>query len=1809
MKPSPISVAMLLVSLFFAPALLALSPNSANQSAASPAQSPSAAEVPRLIKFSGTLLDAQDRPLVGPVGVTFALYSQQTGGAALWMETQNVTPDAHGFYTVLLGANSTNGMPAELFASGEARWLGIQVGQQLEQARILLVSVPYALKAVDAQTLGGKPASAYALAGAGVSLVTGTAGTSGAPVAATGGAALAAGTSGPQPLNTGTTPVTTAGGTVGNLTKFDGNADITNAGISENGSFQVAIGGAPSTNAKLFLTDTQTDFGAKWLQQGLFITKATKSGSNTALTFDMDMTNMSISPGVTDSGARLAFRSLAYANTLGFAGTLNQQIGILAQAGIRSATSGAVVNSAYGGQFSILNLVPGTTINNAYGVWISNTGTGGTITNRYDLYASSPNANNFFAGKVGIGTTTPVANLEVNGTTKFDGLVSFAGGQTFPGTGTITAVNTAAGSGLMGGATSGAANLSLINTCAVGQVLQWNAAAWVCASAGGAGTVTSVGSGLGLAGGPITGSGTLAINPAVVPQLTASSNTFTGSMTASSFNGSGAGLTNVNAAALNGLASTAFATVGANSFTGNQSITGNVSLTGNLGLPNTTSGTVGVITLGGTPFAHNFSTIANGGNTFIGLSAGNFSMTGTSNTAVGASALKANTTGIENAAFGSGALSSNTAGGGNAAFGEGALFSNTSGNSNGAFGFEALLANTSGFNNNAFGVNALHSNTTGFINDAFGSGALSSNTTGSRNAAFGDGALTSDTTGSGNAAFGRNALDVLTGGNNNIAIGDSAGSSLTALESNNIYIGNTGTAGESNTIRIGSSQTSTFLAGTVRATSFLGDGSGLTGIAALGASNTFSGLESFTAAPSGGGVGQGSLYINPAAASAGQTLLGAAVNNVQQMRLDSGGNLTLAGTLGLPNTTSPSVGVVTLGGTSFLHNFGTNNTFLGASAGNTSASLTGSFNTGVGANALNAITTGGSNAAFGASALTADTTGFSNNAFGSFALAANTTGSDNAAFGEGALQNNTTACCNDAFGHDALIHNTTGFSNNAFGLAALVQNTTGNFNAAFGDTALGVNTTGTSNAAFGHNALASLTGGNNDIAIGDSAGNSLTGLESNDIYIGNTGTAGESNIIRIGSSQTATFLAGTVTATKFLGDGSGLMGIAALGASNTFSGLESFTAAPSGGGVGQGSLYVNPASASAGQTLLGAAVNNVQQMRLDSGGNLTLAGTLGLPNTNGAGTAGVVFLGGARFLHNFGTNNIFLGAGSGNTGMTGGANTAVGGSALAANTTGNDNAAFGPFALSHNTTGSVNSAFGLSVLFSNTTGSDNNAFGVDALGANTTGIDNNAFGVNALGSNTTASGNAAFGTNALAANTTASGNSAFGTSALQSNTTGSGNAAFGTSALQFNTSGGLNAAFGGSALFHNTTGGSNSAFGHDALFSNTTGGDNAAFGLAALLANTTGNSNSAFGENALQQNTAGNNNNAFGLSALILNSTGNNNNAFGLIALENNTTGGDNAAFGTSALRSNATGAQNSAFGNAALNSNTNGASNVAFGFDALISNTTGFNNTAVGTGAGLTASSANANTTGFDNTFLGFQAGPGTSTQLSNATAIGANALVSASNAMVLGDGTINVGIGTSTPAHRFEIIDPGSTGLRVQTNTIGGVEASFGGNGAFQIDAPGIVGGRFVVTQGGNVGIGTSTPANTLEVKAGGTTLADAWTTRSSARFKTNVQPLLGALAKVQQLRGVSYDLRATGKHQIGLIAEEVARVLPEVVSFESNGTDAQGLDYARLTALLIEAVKQQQVQISEQQMLMSRQQDQLQMQRAEIAQLASQ
>jgi hypothetical protein len=127
------------------------------------AQQTATTSVPNLIRYSGTLKAAPGAALSSSaaVGVTFSIYRQEDGGAAVWMETQNVTPDSNGQYSVILGSTTAAGLPDDLFSQQEQRWLGVQVQGEAEQARVLLLSVPYAFKSREAETLGGLPASAF----------------------------------------------------------------------------------------------------------------------------------------------------------------------------------------------------------------------------------------------------------------------------------------------------------------------------------------------------------------------------------------------------------------------------------------------------------------------------------------------------------------------------------------------------------------------------------------------------------------------------------------------------------------------------------------------------------------------------------------------------------------------------------------------------------------------------------------------------------------------------------------------------------------------------------------------------------------------------------------------------------------------------------------------------------------------------------------------------------------------------------------------------------------------------------------------------------------------------------------------------------------------------------------------------------------------------------------------------------------------------------------------------------------------------------------------------------------------------------------------------------------------------------------------------------------------------------------------------------------------------------------------------------------------------------------------------------------
>jgi trimeric autotransporter adhesin len=240
-----------------------------------------AAVVPTLMNFSGTLSDGNGKPLIGVIGVTFSLYKDEQSGAPLWMETQNVRPDGTGHYTVALGSTRHTGLPADIFAAGEARWLGVQAQGRPEGRRVMLLSVPYALKAGDAQTVGGLPPSAFVMAGA-----------------------AAAQSATPSAASNAVTPptasnVTTAGGTVATLPLFTSATNIEDSAISQVGSGASAkigintvtpsvtldVKGAENVRGTLTLTATggATSAGGKNSQPQSLVASAFNSSTSTAV--------------------------------------------------------------------------------------------------------------------------------------------------------------------------------------------------------------------------------------------------------------------------------------------------------------------------------------------------------------------------------------------------------------------------------------------------------------------------------------------------------------------------------------------------------------------------------------------------------------------------------------------------------------------------------------------------------------------------------------------------------------------------------------------------------------------------------------------------------------------------------------------------------------------------------------------------------------------------------------------------------------------------------------------------------------------------------------------------------------------------------------------------------------------------------------------------------------------------------------------------------------------------------------------------------------------------------------------------------------------------------------------------------------------------------------------------------------------------------------------------------------------------------------------------------------------------------------
>jgi hypothetical protein len=207
--------------------------------------------------------------------------------------------------------------------------------------------------------------------------------------------------------------------------------------------------------------------------------------------------------------------------------------------------------------------------------------------------------------------------------------------------------------------------------------------------------------------------------------------------------------------------------------------------------------------------------------------------------------------------------------------------------------------------------------------------------------------------------------------------------------------------------------------------------------------------------------------------------------------------------------------------------------------------------------------------------------------------------------------------------------------------------------------------------------------------------------------------------------------------------------------------------------------------------------------------------------------------------------------------------------------------------------------------------------------------------------------------------------------------------------------------------------------------------------------------------------------------------------------------------------------------------------------------------------------------------------------------------------------NGAGKVGVGTLTPPRKLSVSESDFFTCRFESNhPLGSVAEfsntssqavwEFGVTGA-QPPFPALPGSMYFYKQGeidvhmtiapnAWIGLGVPNPGYRLDLpniaNADGRGRANRWDTYSSARWKHNVQPIENALDKVLQLRGVTFDWNADngGAHDVGFIAEEVGSVVPELVTWEADGKNAQGLAYDRVTALTVEAIKDQQRQIDE-------------------------
>ena len=330
----------------------------------------------------------------------------------------------------------------------------------------------------------------------------------------------------------------------------------------------------------------------------------------------------------------------------------------------------------------------------------------------------------------------------------------------------------------------------------------------------------------------------------------------------------------------------------------------------------------------------------------------------------------------------------------------------------------------------------------------------------------------------------------------------------------------------------------------------------------------------------------------------------------------------------------------------------------------------------------------------------------------------------------------------------------------------------------------------------------------------------------------------------------------------------------------------------------------------------------------------------------------------------------------------------------------------------------------------------------------------------------------------------------------------------------------------------------------DASFNTGTG--------AGALAVTTARENTATGAGAMLLNTSGFRNTVAGTDALLFNNNGVYNGAVGAFAMFNNIDGFSNNAMGDSALLSNVHGAQNTAVGDLALANNDflgGGLANfnTAVGAETLLNNTNGDSNNAVG------AFALTGNTIGIFNQAMGFAA-------------LSSN-LVGSAN-IAIGDSAL-VNLGTGGPSSFNTVIGDLAGGALTSGNDNIYIGATSGGpaveSGTIRIGDPGFVGACFIA------GIATSAPNDgaNVHVDAAGRLTPSV----SSARYKKDIKPMDKASESLLALKPVTFSYKNDAKaiQHYGLVAEEVAKVNPDLVVVDDGGKP-WSVRYDEVNAMLL-------------------------------------